>query len=726
MANSLPPLLPISFTVPVGFSFDRLARSHVACSNSDSVLISGEVNKVFFDKTGTLTHQGLEYLSCRSANTWNRKQSDNIDHQGDEGQPSTVLEYAMASCHTLVLSSSATDSDGKNTGGTNAETQLIGNPIDRAMFIASGASIKRNQPNRSVWPDSDKLGHPAPVATITTKGGTKIEVLRRFDFDHNLMTQSVVIQLATVDNESTYVLAITKGSGEAIRDICVAESLPVNYDESIVASSRIGMYQIAVSIKVIPFDESKSTQPPTWARDEIESDMEFAGVLNFANLMREETPTVVSQLLEAGIKPVMLTGDNLFTGIYIARKSGILGEATPATLCIVDEISAELTWLTEGGHVSDRPPLLSLLYQLDQQGPVPAVVMTGEAWQLLLMKEPEYANAVAPFIRVVARCSPHDKVSVVDTFVRLGFTTMMCGDGGNDCGALKAAHVGLALSDNDASLVAPFTSLTKDIRSVLVVLREGRAAVASTLAVYKYIVLYGNITSYCQVITYWLKASFTDWMWTFLDGVWTVMFSLTLPLARPAKKLSTTRPTASLLSFETVSSICGIICINYVAMGVSLGLLYSQDWFQCRKWDAERVLVGNILLAADNYETQVVFLLVTAQCIAAAMTVNFGYEFRSLWFHNSLFLVVSVSAAIILIYITLVPSPLSCFWRANCDNTNLVRSVLDPEPTPINNSFHTTVMPETFRYSLLAIMVANGIAVAVYDFFIVNGRLRRR
>ena len=48
-------------------------------------------------------------------------------------------------------------------------------------------------------------------------------------------------------------------------------------------------------------------------------------------------------------------------------------------------------------------------------------------------------------------------------YQRSGIVTGMCGDGGNDCGALRAAHAGLALSDAEASLVSPFTSTTKSV-----------------------------------------------------------------------------------------------------------------------------------------------------------------------------------------------------------------------------------------------------------------------
>ena len=57
----------------------------------------------------------------------------------------------------------------------------------------------------------------------------------------------------------------------------------------------------------------------------------------------------------------------------------------------------------------------------------------------------------------------------------------MCGDGANDCGALKAADVGISLSEAEASIAAPFTSKIQDISCVITLLREGRCALTTSV-----------------------------------------------------------------------------------------------------------------------------------------------------------------------------------------------------------------------------------------------------
>lgn len=255
-------------------------------------------------------------------------------------------------------------------------------------------------------------------------------------------------------------------------------------------------------------------------------------------------------------------------------------------------------------------------------------------------------------------------------------------------------------------------------------LKEGRAALHSTLAVYRYIVNYGQITSYCQVITYWMKVTMTDWQWVFVDGIYTILFSLTLPRSKPANKLNPP-PTPSLLSPQTVLSIVGAVILNYAVTGWALGALSNKDWYQCRKWSAEDHRHANTLNLADNYESEVVFLMVLAQCIIAAVISSFGYEFRQPGYRNYLFVMIALGAAAIHVYITLVPSPLSCLFRVNCSNEDLVRGINNKELQPIGNFYNTTVMPVEFRFELLAIMFANFVVVAGYDYFGING-IRKR
>lgn len=56
----------------------------------------------------------------------------------------------------------------------------------------------------------------------------------------------------------------------------------------------------------------------------------------------------------------------------------------------------------------------------------------------------------------------------------------MCGDGANDCSALKAADVGVSLSEAEASIAAPFTSKVPDISCITTLFREGRAALTTS------------------------------------------------------------------------------------------------------------------------------------------------------------------------------------------------------------------------------------------------------
>lgn len=102
--------------------------------------------------------------------------------------------------------------------------------------------------------------------------------------------------------------------------------------------------------------------------------------------------------------------------------------------------------------------------------------------------------------------SPDEKHEMVEKFQSIDYCCGFCGDGANDCGALKAADVGISLSEAEASVAAPFTSQVFDISCVPELIRycslpslraddpsEGRAALVTSFCCFKYMSLYSAI-----------------------------------------------------------------------------------------------------------------------------------------------------------------------------------------------------------------------------------------
>src|SRR5271155_2091506 len=73
--------------------------------------------------------------------------------------------------------------------------------------------------------------------------------------------------------------------------------------------------------------------------------------------------------------------------------------------------------------------------------------------------------------QIFARMSPDEKHELVEKLQTLEYCVGFCGDGANDCGALKAADVGVSLSEAEASVAAPFTSRSFEISCVVQLIR---------------------------------------------------------------------------------------------------------------------------------------------------------------------------------------------------------------------------------------------------------------
>ena len=93
----------------------------------------------------------------------------------------------------------------------------------------------------------------------------------------------------------------------------------------------------------------------------------------------------------------------------------------------------------------------------------------------------------------------------------------MCGDGANDCGALKAAHAGIALTETEASVASPFTSKEASIACVAELLRECRCALVTSFGMFKYMASYSLTQFICCMMLYQLGTNLTDLEFLYID-----------------------------------------------------------------------------------------------------------------------------------------------------------------------------------------------------------------
>lgn len=103
---------------------------------------------------------------------------------------------------------------------------------------------------------------------------------------------------------------------------------------------------------------------------------------------------------------------------------------------------------------------------------------------------------------VFARFSPDQKAQLIEELQSVGYFVSMCGDGANDCGALKTAHTGIALSDTEASIASPFTSKQYNINCVPKMIKEGRCALVTSFGTFKFMVGYSMIQFVTVTVLY--------------------------------------------------------------------------------------------------------------------------------------------------------------------------------------------------------------------------------
>jgi cation-transporting ATPase 13A3/4/5 len=336
-------------------------------------------------------------------------------------------------------------------------------------------------------------------------------VIKRFEFTPELQRQVVIAKSL----ETGELAVMAKGAPEIIRTLCHPATIPSDFDLILSSYATQGMRVLGLAGKPLP-EEAFSQDV---RREMVERDLEFRGMLVLSNPLKPNTATTIAVLKRANIKSVMATGDNLQTAVSVAKSCGIIG---PSDNVYYGEIHrGSLLWTPA---LSSLPPLDPLTLKPAVKSLDYALAVHGNAFEnVAKMNNPVLFRAMLEKAAVFGRMKPDHKRQLIEAYEDvLDVYTGMCGDGANDAGALKAARVGLSLSQTEASVAAPFTSAVPDIASVVELIKQGRCALSTSFSLFRFMSLYSLINFACIIALYltwtWMPVSWDHSTSAYLIG----------------------------------------------------------------------------------------------------------------------------------------------------------------------------------------------------------------
>ena len=241
--------------------------------------------------------------------------------------------------------------------------------------------------------------------------------------------------MSTVHNENGRTVQYTKGATEMLLERCSGywyegKILPITeeYKENVRRHAK-EFADRALRVLGAAFRPWDSV-PADYEAETLEHDLVFIGFLGMIDPCRPEVYGAIRECREAGIRPIMITGDHIDTAVAIARDLGILTDDTRA--------------------------------------------ITGS--QLSEMSDEEFAK-VFKEISVYARVQPEHKTRIVNAWRNAGYVTAMTGDGVNDAPSIKSADIGVGMGITGTDVtknVADMVLADDNFATIVGAVEEGR------------------------------------------------------------------------------------------------------------------------------------------------------------------------------------------------------------------------------------------------------------
>ena len=394
---AVPEALPAVVTISLALGVQRMVKRNALVRRLPAVETLGSTSVICSDKTGTLTRDEMTVRQVYVAKDLFEVSGAGFEPHGEFTRAGAVVEPPEPL--KLLLRAAALTSDAR-LARSNGRWQIKGDPTEGALVVlAAKAGLK------------------------------KIDLEAQFPRVHEVPFSSEAKRMTTLHTSPSGLVAYAKGAPEIILESC-ASRLTYAGEEMLDPANREALSKTAREMASQALRVLAVAYKSNARLEDCEHDMVFVGLVGMIDPPRSEARAAIQQCEQAGIKPVMITGDHPVTAEAVARELGLLKTGR---------------------------------------------VITGS--ELEAMSEPNFERAVEE-ISVYARVSPAHKLRVVTALQKKDHVVAMTGDGVNDAPALKKADIGIAMgiTGTDVSKEAAAMTLTDDnFASIVAAVEEGRA-----------------------------------------------------------------------------------------------------------------------------------------------------------------------------------------------------------------------------------------------------------
>jgi len=388
--SAIPEGLPVAFTITLASGMNVMAKKNAIIRRLIAVETLGSTTIICSDKTGTLTHNQMTIQTLFSLDKTAHVDKEKADY--DDPIFRKILEIG-ALCNDALLSEE------------DEEYDVIGDPTEGAMLIAAaeaGVDLQQLTSTHVRLAEVPFLSETLYMATLHEVGDKRFVYVKG--------APEVILSMST--------LVLTKEGA-----VKLDESWKGQIESAMAQMTRQALRLIAVAYCEV------DPQTQSLTEDHFEEKLTFAGMFGMIDPPRKEAIDSIATCKKAGIRVVMITGDNELTAEAIAQHLGLSTQK----------------------------------------------VIPGK--ELQTFSDEELAKSVKE-CSVFARIDPADKLHIVSTFQNFGQIVAMTGDGVNDAPALEKANIGIAMGKKgtDVAKEAADMILSDDrFDTIVTAIEEGRA-----------------------------------------------------------------------------------------------------------------------------------------------------------------------------------------------------------------------------------------------------------